>query len=245
MNNKDISLEEVIAIVRKAGERTLDFFDIDIDVKKKDDNSPVTEADLASNEILIDGLSKYGIPILSEEMISPESLDDDLLWIIDPLDGTSSFIKGQNDHSVMVGLVYKGEPILGVVYQSSVNVLYYAKKSEGAYVERDGKTKKLFVSGTDQISKAKLVVSRRAKKKEAFIKKIKEMNVKEIHYLNSNGVKLGLIAEGEYDLFFNPSGKLGQWDYCAPHIIFEEAGGVVTYLDGEKVLYGKKWDNNS
>lgn len=240
-NADSINIDDIISITKEAGKRVLEFFDTDISITEKSDHSPVTEADYASNAILTKGLGSFGFPILSEESKVPDYKGCKYLWIIDPIDGTRSFIKGRDDFSVMVGLVYENRSILGIVYQPRGDILYYAKKGEGAFVERDGIKKRLLPSTISKPGDATLAVSRRAETTEPFKSMVQRLQSKEVVHVSSNGVKICRIAEGIYDLFFNPSGKLGQWDYCAPHAILEEAGGRISHLDGSDILYGKEW----
>ncbi|MCK5096139.1 MAG: 3'(2'),5'-bisphosphate nucleotidase CysQ [Candidatus Pacebacteria bacterium] len=246
-NISNFELEEsvvlsVLDLVKKAGEGTLDFFKKNVAVEKKEDDSPVTEADYAANTILMEGLKKYGYPILSEEIVPHVYNEDGYLWIIDPLDGTKRFIKGESDFSVMVGLTYKTKPIFGIVYQPAIDVLYYAEKGKGAFVEKSGVKTRIQVSDVDRLAETRLTVSNRARTIESFARKVAQIQPKEVHYVGSNGVKIGGIAEGKYDLFFNPSSELGSYDYCAPHMIIEEAGGKISHCDGSEVLYDSGWD---
>jgi 3'(2'), 5'-bisphosphate nucleotidase len=238
---KDVVLDDIVALAKKAGERILEFFDTNVARSQKDDGSPVTAADHAANEVLVNGLLPYGIPILSEEMEPPSFGEHEYLWIIDPLDGTASFIQNRDEFSVMVGLVKNGEPVLGVVYQPKGDSAYFAQKGEGAYVERGGERTQLRVTDTNDLQDARLVMSRRAKTADSFKDIIARSGIEDVRYVSSNGVKICRIAEGLHDAFFNPSADLGQWDYCAPDSIIREAGGMITYCNGDPLLYGKEW----
>ena len=111
-------LKEVINLVKKAGEKVLEIYQRKFKVYEKEDTSPVTEADMASEGIILSGLRKYGYGILSEESKDGSSrLRKEKIWIIDPLDGTQDFLQKTGEFSIMVGLVYKREPFLGVVYK--------------------------------------------------------------------------------------------------------------------------------
>src|SRR4030042_4900907 len=115
-----IDINEIKDNARKAGEEIMKYYKTDVEVayKKGDKNSPLTKADLASNKIICEALKKYGWPVLSEESADDKSrLNSEYIWIIDPLDGTSDFIKKAEEFCVIVALVENNEPILGVIHE--------------------------------------------------------------------------------------------------------------------------------
>jgi 3'(2'), 5'-bisphosphate nucleotidase len=238
---QNVNIQDIISLAKEAGKKVASYYQQDIVVEHKKDHSPVTKADLASNDVLIAGLRQYGYPIFSEETKPQVYNPEGYLWIIDPLDGTSSFIKGTDDHSVMIGLTYKGEPLLGVVYQPVIDTLYYAVKGEGAYMEKEGNSHRLHVSDIATLDRARLLVSRRAPTIERFSRLIRAVDPSDVLHISSNGVKISMIADGQAELFFNPSRKLGSYDYCAPHVIIEEAGGAISYIDGSEIRYDDTW----
>ena len=108
------NLESLIDAITKAGEKIQEVYDTDFEVIKKDDNSPVTKADLESNKILRSVLEKTGIPILSEEDEDDKSrLESEKVWIVDPLDGTQDFVNRTGEFTVLVGLVENQIPVMG------------------------------------------------------------------------------------------------------------------------------------
>ncbi len=136
MQNYNINIQEIIKIAIEAGNIAMQFYDKEYTIEQKQNKTPVTEADIAVNNFLMDKLSRYNYPILSEE------IEDDFenrkkanfVWIIDPLDGTSDFIQKTGEFSIMIGLVNKeGESIFGIVYAPVLNELYYAEKNKGAF----------------------------------------------------------------------------------------------------------------
>ncbi len=235
-------LSQTVKIVKQAGKEVLKFYgskDLDVDLKL--DKTLVTEVDLAANDFLIKYLKKFSYPILSEEKKDNLTrLNSDRIWIIDPLDGTNDFIKKTGDFSIMVALVEKQKPILGIVYLPVSDILYFAEKQQGAYKqEKSSNAKKISVSSVKELSQVRIVASRSHFSKEIsdFAKKIK---TKEIKRAGSNGIKIGLIAEGKAELFFNPTNKMGEWDSCAAEIILEEAGGKLTDIGNNEIIYNKK-----
>jgi len=236
MDNK---LQSTIRLVKTAGDKVLEFHDKQIKIYEKEDKSPVTEADLVSNQILLSGLRKYNHGFLSEETEDNASrFKKEKVWIIDPLDGTVDYLKKTGQFSIMVALVYRSEPIFGIVYGPAQGKLYFAEKGNGAYLEESGKPpKKLSVSKISKLSGSKFAVSRHhlISSEKSFLKK----NRIKIIVMGSIGLKFGLIAEGKADAYINFSDKTAQWDTAAPELILEEAGGRVTDFNGNKFTYDR------
>ena len=113
-----VELKELIKIVKSAGEKVLEVYQNQPKAFKKEDKSIVTEADLASEKVILSSLKKYNYGILSEETTDDLTrLNKEKAWILDPLDGTNDFLKKTGEFSIMLGLVYKKAPILAVVYK--------------------------------------------------------------------------------------------------------------------------------
>jgi len=240
-----VESEQVIQVIKKAGKAILDLYHSDYAVYKKDDKSPVTEADILADKIIADGLASYGYPILSEESADDLTrLTAERVWIVDSLDGTQDFLDKTDEFCVMIGLSEKGKAIAGWVYMPATDKLYYAKKGEGAYLQMGSSAPvQIHVSRQSDIHRAKLVVSRNHLSRP-IEEAAKKLGVGEMVLCGSNGVKMGLVAEGKADLFFNPTDKFGQWDCCAPQIIVEEAGGRVSGIHGEALVYNGKEQKN-
>ncbi len=242
MKTKEL-LEDVIKIVKKAGEETLVYYNGEFNVKDKGDDSPVTEADISSNNIILKNLLRYDYGIISEEeKDNIERFTKTRVWVIDPLDGTKDFINKTDEFSIIIGLVEKNEdgkyrPILGLVYMPATNVLYYALKGEGSFVQKNGEEKRLFVSADN--SQIKMIGSR-FHESELELSLMKKLGVLEKITCGSVGVKIGKIAEGVANFNMNPSNKTSEWDVCAPDIILKEAGGIFTDLAGNEFTYNKK-----
>ena len=234
-------LQEVINLVKRAGEKVLEIYQKDPKVYQKEDRSVVTEADLASERVILSGLKKYGYGFLSEESEDDRSrLRKERIWIIDPLDGTQDFLQKTGEFSIMVGLVDSKEPIMGVVYQPVGDRMYFAEKGKGAYVKKsDRPLRKLQVSRVTHLPEAHFVVSRSHLSDEE-IRFLASTNIGKVSRIGSIGVKLGLIAEGKAEGYVNMSDKTCQWDICAPEIILREAGGQVTDLKDQYFVYNRQ-----
>ena len=110
-------LGKIIDGIEKAGEKILEVYETDFSTEKKDDDSPITQADIESNKILKEVLGETGITILSEEDEDDKKrLSEEKVWIVDPLDGTTDFVNRTGEFTIMVGLVEKQKSILGLIY---------------------------------------------------------------------------------------------------------------------------------
>jgi 3'(2'), 5'-bisphosphate nucleotidase len=236
--------DKVIELAREAGQEALGYYRENYSIEEKKDNSPVTEADLASEEILIDGLKNTGYGIVAEETGLVEGDKEDLYWIVDPLDGTQDFIDKTGEFSIMVGLLVEGEPQFGVVFAPAQEKLWYAAKGKGAYLLEDGKETEISVAGKKNLEDYELIASRNHFS-ETDKRVARELGVSEVTRMGSLGIKFCSIAEGRADLAYYTTDKLGIWDCCAPHVILEEAGGRAFDVYGGELQYdlgGKRMD---
>ena len=139
MNKTDLNpyLQSVCNIAIEAGLIINSYYKLNTDVTFKEDRSPLTEADLASNKFIINSLSELSsdIPILSEESLVDWDVRKNWsrYWLVDPLDGTREFINQNGEFTVNIALIEKNEPVLGVIYAPSLSILYYASKNNGSY----------------------------------------------------------------------------------------------------------------
>jgi len=130
--------EQALAIALQAGRRIVEVYEHAYDVEIKSDNTPVTTADLAANKIIVDALEALpdSLPVISEESDPiPYSVRNEWshYWLVDPLDGTREFIRGNGEFSVNIALIAHGKPVLGVVTAPVLNVCYFATKGQGAW----------------------------------------------------------------------------------------------------------------
>ncbi len=237
---KDVLVE----IIRRAGIAVMGYYQSNYQIKEKEsDAGPVTQADLAAERIILQGLQGIsemeGVAFLSEE--SPDNLDrleKEWVWIIDSLDGTKDFIDETGEFSILVGLVKAGQPVLAVIYKPSSDQLYWAVQGKGAYLEEAGKQQVLRVSEEINPSRFVLLESRNHPS-EVNQRLINELRIGKVRLCGSVGVKVGLIARGEAHLNVNTSNKTWEWDVCAADLILREAGGKLTDLEGNDFIYNK------
>ncbi|MDI9818374.1 MULTISPECIES: 3'(2'),5'-bisphosphate nucleotidase CysQ [unclassified Legionella] len=199
----------------------------------------VTEADIAVSKMLLQEISlafPQDIIISEEEPLPEKTTSAKRIWYIDPIDGTKDFIDGSNEWSVMLGLAINGESCLGVVYQPDLERLYFAVKGKGAFLTTSRSTEPLQVKSVSDPIQAVLLQSRShwSLKVDRIAK---QLGISKILRQASIGLKLGTIAEGKADLYFNFSCHCHLWDLCGPEIILREAGGQLFLSSGNNILY--------
>jgi myo-inositol-1(or 4)-monophosphatase len=229
-------IEDIKYISKLAGEIIRNYFGKNFSVEFKSDiRNLVTQADKESERTIIDFIKKkypsHGI--LAEESGS-QSINSDYLWVIDPLDGTSNFAHGLPIFSVSIGLQFKEEIIMGVIYDIMRDKLYYAEKGSGAF--RDNI--KLSVSKNDKIEESFLVTGfpynineNPENTFEKFIAMIKASRA--VRRLGSAAIDFCYLAEGVFDGFWEV--HLNPWDICAGKLLVEEAGGLVTDFNNNNI----------
>ena len=235
--------QQAIATALKAAEAVMDVYSHDFSVDVVN-GQPVTEADRRSNALIQAALANTGYPILSEE--SPDDsqrLTKSNVWIVDPLDGTSDFVNKTGDFSVMIGLVENQVPVLGVVYKPVGDELYVAEAGRGAYVKKEGQWQQLKVSQVAETSSAKAVMSRHhlSDTDKAIVE---QLGVSQYLQRGSCGLKVAAVASGEAELYFTSTSKIKQWDTCAAFCLVTEAGGIMTDLRGQPLLYNTEKVNH-
>jgi len=238
-----VSLKDIKTIAKVAGDEIMKIYDKDFKVEYKEDNSPLTEADIKANEIICNSLfSLYpDIPILSEENSMVEykvRKKWNYYWCIDPIDGTKQFVKKNGEFTVNIALIHKDTPILGVVYAPALDLMYAAKKDEGAYLNgkrlplytNENKNEKLFVVTS------KLHLSSNTQK---FIDSLEVNEVEQI--LKGSSLKLCMVADGSADMYPRLSPTM-EWDTAAADAIVREAGKMSYDFKTKKPMVYNKQD---
>ena len=238
-------LNTAVSLARKAGRAVMEHYAREIVSENKlgidERYEPVTAADREASRIIVDGLAAQfqNDGILSEEEADriEERLTRERVWMIDPIDGTAGFIKKDGDFAVQIGLAVGGRAELGVVYLPAHETLYFAVKNRGTFIEVNGSgPKKLRASAKTDLTEMNIAVSRdhRSPKMSRIIS---GLGLRREVGRGSVGVKIGMIAEQECDLYIHLSHRTKFWDTCAPQIILEEAGGRLTDLFGNEFRY--------
>jgi len=236
-------LDNVIDLARRAGEAIMEIYrQLDPAVQYKQDNSPVTAADLAAHEIIEAGLRCLtpDWPVLSEES---EQINFDQrrfwrnFWLVDPLDGTKEFLSHSSEFTVNIALIGGGCPVMGVVHAPVIDRMYYSARGMGAW-KIDGERLSQIRVGQSLRASLRIVTSRSHRSDEDKIERF--LNGSENCEFVSMGssLKFCLVAEGAADIYPR-LGPTMEWDTAAAHCIVEEAGGSVTDLEGNLLVYNK------
>lgn len=227
-------------VILEAGRAILEVYLEDVEVILKNDDTPVTRADYASNALILERLI-HAFPhhgFLSEESIDNLlRLEKTYCWIIDPLDGTKEFIRKNGEFTINIALTKDRDVVMGIVYAPVKKELFYAIRGEGAYMEKDGKTTRLQVS--DRLVDLYALKSRShetIRYAELLAKHSERILV--IHRMGS-AYKGCLIARGDYDLYYN-FGHTMVWDTAPVDLIVSEAGGYFRQLDHTPFLYNTR-----
>jgi 3'(2'), 5'-bisphosphate nucleotidase len=235
------SLPQIEALVRAAGPIVRTYHDRTDDITWKGADDPVTAADRAVNHFLVAALRR-AFP--ADGILAEESQDDDArlelerVWCIDPLDGTKEFIARNGEFSIMVGLAIAGEAVLGVVYQPIQDLMYSGVRGVGAWMTTPAGRQRLTVSTIAEPAAMRLVVSR--SHRNPITDALKEaLGMTQERISGSVGLKCGLIARGEADLYLHPAPGLKEWDTCAPEAILVGAGGRLTDCWGRPLRYNR------
>jgi 3'(2'), 5'-bisphosphate nucleotidase len=236
-------LRLALDLAREAGASILQCYRKPLQVEQKsvsDDLEPVTEADRVANELIVQGIGRR-FPhdgILAEESIdTAHRLEKLRVWMVDPLDGTNGFIDGNGDFAVQIGLAISGQPVLGVVYQPAIDVLYHAVRGHGTWIQKSEKPPtRARVSNQTDLPSMRLAASR-SHRSPRMDRVLKSFGVEDEIRRGSVGIKIGLIIEQQADLYVHLSARTKQWDTCAPEVILTEGGGRLTDLFGQPLRY--------
>jgi 3'(2'), 5'-bisphosphate nucleotidase len=251
--NYQHEIEVATELARAAGAVLLEHYHSPFLIEQKinalDESEEVTAADRESNELIVTRL-RQEFPddgILAEESIDTDRrLEKERVWLIDPMDGTKNFIARDGDFAVQIGLAENGEAVAGVVYQPVRDVLYRAARNGGSWIEEKAQpATRMSVSSRTQPNEM-VLASSRSHRGPRMDSVVSAFGFKNEMRRGSVGIKMGLIAEQDADLYFHLSPSTKQWDTCGPEIILVEAGGKVTDLFGQPLHYnGVRIDNRN
>ena len=235
----DVAIEAAV----KAGDTILEIYGKKYEKSTKSDDSPITEADLKSNEIIKKILSETGHSILSEEDKDDQSrLSEETIWIVDPLDGTSDFIDKTGEFTVMIALVKNKRPVLGVIGWPTEKTIFAAQKGCGAFRYANEEWERIHVTDISDFSECRVVGSRHhlSDAEKIFIKKL---GIKDFTSIGSS-LKVGKISSGEAEAYITTTNKMKEWDSAASYCIVNEAGGKMTDMSGNDISYNNKIVNH-
>ncbi len=244
-NNLERLCLECVNIARDAGKAILSIYDAGFNIEEKEDKSPLTDADLAAHNLIIQRLTELTpeIPILSEESAKlpfEERASWETYWLVDPLDGTREFIKRNGEFTVNIALIHQHQSIIGVINVPVLDVDYFAWKNGGAYkAEQNGKAKRISVKKLNESASSQLTVAgSRSHGSEMMQQYMKKLGNVETISMGSS-LKFCLVAEGRADLYPR-LGLTSEWDTAAAHCIVVQAGGYITKTDMSPLEYNTK-----
>ena len=237
-------LDPVIQIAYQEGKVIMEVYDAGFSVEEKSDQTPVTEADMAANNVIESGLKKLTphLPILTEEtkpIPYAERKKWPRYWLIDPLDGTREFIKRNGEFTVNIALIDGDESVLGVVYAPVIGVLYYAAKGQGAF-KQDSTNAPKAIHVNNKCPRKTVVACGRSYPTEEIINFLENLGEHEIIRIGS-ALKSCMVAEGKADLYAR-LGPTSEWDTAAAQCVVEEAGGAITDTTMQRLRYNTKDD---
>jgi 3'(2'), 5'-bisphosphate nucleotidase len=229
-------IQEIKEIITSAGRIALDVRERGLEIKTKEDNSPVTNADIQISDYIFTKLLEImpSIPVVCEERTLVDITDKKQFWLIDPIDGTRSFIKNNDSFTVNIAMIDDKTPTFGFVYLPSKDRLYFTDENMDFCIQENGK-----IVGNNKHTKDGLVAVVSShnfnSETESYLK---ENEFSEIIAVPSS-IKLCMIAEGAGDVYpkFGPT---MEWDTAAGHALVKSAGGSVRTLLGEEMGYAKE-----
>lgn len=239
-------------IAYEAGEITMNYFDPAglNDAEAKGDGSPVTKADREAEACIEARLAELvpDVPMLAEEAVEAGRIPDlngrDYFWCVDPLDGTKDFVAGKGDFTVNIALMHNNAPLIGVVYTPYNGEMYIGSVPDGAtrWLEDSENEKGIQVrrppaEGLDVVASSSHGDTSR---QEAFLDQFKVRKL----IKRGSSMKICAIAAGKADLYprFGPT---CEWDTAAAHAVLQAAGGDITQIDGQPLVYGGKGNRAS
>lgn len=243
MNITNQIISDLLALTKKASDAIMEIYNSNTTVVEyKSDNSPLTQADKASHEIIVSGLRELfpDIPVVSEEGNKEENrtlVKSPRFWLVDPIDGTQDFVNRTGDFCIAIGLIENNKPVFGFVAAPTYDTVYYGGPEIGSFKKvGDEDPQRIHVK---DLEKHIVAVSRThtIEATEAYIK---------IHYPDAELRKLGSmlkqvkLAEGEIDIYPAIDQPLHLWDATAGNAIIEGAGGFMTMPDGQPLDYSRQ-----
>ncbi len=240
--NLEYLCQNALSIARIAGQKILKIYDSKYTIEHKQDNTPLTTADLAADKIIRSSLHELTpeIPVLTEESEHiPFSTRQQWsrYWLVDPLDGTREFIKRNGEFTVNIALIENHKSILGVINVPVINTDYFAWHNGGSFKKSD--TQPAHQIHCRKANMDKLVIagsrSHATEKLKKYYEKLGDIKLLSV----GSSLKSCMVAEGSVDLYPR-LGLTSEWDTAAAHCIVNEAGGQITKTDNSELLYNTK-----
>jgi 3'(2'), 5'-bisphosphate nucleotidase len=230
--------EALLPIVERASAAIMQIYDGTFTVQHKEDNSPLTMADLESQRVIIEGLERITpqVPILAEESAAAPWAERQAwreLWVVDPLDGTREFVKRNGEFTVNIALVVEHEPLLGVVAAPAQGIVFWGIAGEGAFTRRhNGAASRIRTAPPRRPLRVVGSRSHLSPRTAAYLARLGPHVTAGV----GSSLKFCLLAEGKADLYPR-FGATSEWDTAAGQAVLEAAGGHVTRMDGHRLRY--------
>ena len=230
-------------IARGAGAAIMQIYDSDFAITHKDDNSPLTQADLAAHRAILDGLAALApeIPVLSEESADEVTWAERKTWsryfLVDPLDGTREFIKHNGEFTVNIALIEDHMPTLGVVYAPALDEMYSAWQGGQAWFHASATSDAIALRARARATPL-VVAGSRSHADVRLLDALARIGAHELIALGSS-LKFCRTARGQTDLYVR-YGPTSEWDTAAGQCVLEQAGGGVSRIDGTALRYNTK-----
>lgn len=244
----DAKMLDLAALAVAAGEVIMDIYEKGVEAELKSDNTPVTQADLAAEKVILAGLQKLDpdTPVIAEEAVAAGAKPQRSarFYLVDPLDGTREFISRNGEFTVNIGLIENGVPVCGVVFAPAVGRLFCGAAGAGAFEARFCVGDDLAAAcwrrlETPEMPSANIkAVASRSHRDEQTENWLAQNNIAETVAAGSS-LKFCLLASGEAHLYPR-FGRTMEWDTAAGHAVLAAAGGSVSVADGSPLGYGKQ-----
>ena len=244
MMNYEKELQVAIEAVNAVRDVILNVYNSpDLGVEIKEDNSPVTKADKAADKIIRQILSsafpKYAL-LTEESFDDKKRLENDYVWIVDPIDGTKDFVAKNGEFTVNIGLSYKHEAVLGVILAPVTGEIYFGVKNEGSFYMENKDAKPVKIHVNNKTENLTTLVSR-FHSNEIEQNTIKKHADKIKHQKTIGATLKGcIIARGLAEMSYRFSSNTKEWDTCAMQVIVEQAGGYLLKFDGTPIRYNRE-----
>lgn len=236
-------LNQVLLIAYQAGKHLQQFYQKQVHVELKEDNTPVTEADLFVSQFLTEKLTALfpNVSVLSEEnchISFEERKNWKEYWLIDPLDGTQQFINRTDQFSVLITLVRKNKPVLSVIHAPILSTTYYAMRDFGAFKKQQDQVKKLTKTTMNFDRPLRIAVG--ATTSQEKVRSILPKDFpSEFVVVGSSSLKSGLVAEGAVDCYVR-LGRTGEWDTAGAEVLLGETHGAIFDSHFEPLTYNQR-----
>jgi 3'(2'), 5'-bisphosphate nucleotidase len=242
MNKNELKIitESLIETFNIAGQESIDLYSKGLEIKIKEDNSPVSNGDLRANELITNKILELtpNIAIISEETVDLKNKNKEkIFWLIDPIDGTREYIAGKDEYTLNAALIIDKVPNIGLVGAPKKKKLFYSFGVGDSYLIENNKTIKNDCSKKTPKNEI-IALSSSTEPSEEIMKELKKFNVTSIVKMASS-YKFCVIANGEFDIYAAKE-RANEWDYAAGHAVAEHAGAIIKTLDGGLFDYGKE-----